>query len=64
VADKKLKLFNAQNNIANESTVKFSIIVENEDFNKMLKESASTAGSRPCNAKFLAEYHQEEDFIE
>lgn len=65
VTDKKLKLFNQQNNISNESTVKFSIIVENEDFNKMLKDSASTAGSRPCNhAKFLAEYHQEEDFIE
>jgi hypothetical protein len=59
VEDKKLEIFNKQNNIANEPTVKYSIIVENEDFNKMLKDSGSTAGSRPCHrSKLFIEEHQ------
>jgi hypothetical protein len=39
-------MFNKQNNIFNEGTTKYSIIIENDDFSKMLKISSSTAGSR------------------
>lgn len=50
--DKKIAVFNNESGIPNQASLKYSIIVENEDFNRMLKESSSTAATN-CKSKAL-----------
>ena len=49
--DKMLDHFNENAGISNEINYKYSIVLQNQDFNKMLKTSASTNASSSGNKK-------------
>jgi len=67
--DKVLDHFNENAGISNEISYKYSIVLDNEDFNKMLKTSASTNASssgckRPPHLLKMQGFHSSDSIVE
>jgi hypothetical protein len=61
--------FNANAGISNEISYKYSIVLDNEDFNKMLKTSASTSASssgckQPPHLLKMQAFHSSDSIVE